>query len=87
MTDLLLCPILVLYYGYDAYRRADWIGPTGILGLFLISIVINKILMGVVIRATVQLEKHEGNFRYWFNSQLESERRASEGAALARELR
>ena len=61
--DSILCPILVIYYGYDAYRRADWIGPTGILALFLVSLIINRLLMSAVVKATVQLEKYEGYFR------------------------
>ena len=62
--DLLLSPILIAYYGYDAFYRATWIAPTGILGLFVISVVINRLLMSKVVSATVQHEKMEGYFRY-----------------------
>ena len=64
ILDILLSPILIAYYGYDAYYRATWIAPTGILGLFVISVVINRLLMSKVVSATVQHEKMEGYFRY-----------------------
>lgn len=54
----------MIYYGYDAYLRADWIGPTGILGLFLVSLLINRLLMSPVVKATVDLERNEGDFRF-----------------------
>ena len=59
-----VCPILVIYYGYDAYQRSNWVGPTGILGMFIVSALINRLLMGPVVRATVHLEKMEGCFRF-----------------------
>ena len=49
---MILCPVLVIYYAYDAYTRADWIGPTGILVLFVISVIINRLLMPAVVNAT-----------------------------------
>jgi ATP-binding cassette subfamily D (ALD) protein 4 len=62
--DLILSPILVIYYAYDAYNRADWVGPTGIFGLFLISVIINRLLMTPVVQSTVRHEKSEGYFRF-----------------------
>ena len=59
-----VCPVLVIYYGYDAYQRSNWVGPTGILGMFIVSALINRLLMGPVVRATVHLEKMEGCFRF-----------------------
>ena len=64
VLDLILTPVLVIYYGYDAYHRADWIGPTGILAMFLVSLIINRVLMAPVVKATVQHEKYEGYFRF-----------------------
>ena len=64
VLDVLLSPILIGYYGYDAFLRATWIAPTGILGLFVISVLINRLLMSAVVNATVQHEKMEGYFRY-----------------------
>ena len=61
---MILCPLLVIYYAYDAYTRADWIGPTGIFVMFLVSIIINRLLMPAVVKATVEHEKYEGYFRY-----------------------
>ena len=52
IVDMILCPVLVIYYAYDAYTRADWIGPTGILVLFVISVIINRLLMPAVVNAT-----------------------------------
>ena len=64
ILDVILSPILIGYYGFDAYTRATWIAPTGILGLFVISVVINRLLMSAVVNATVQHEKMEGYFRF-----------------------
>ena len=64
VVDMILCPLLVIYYAYDAYTRADWIGPTGIFVMFLVSIIINRLLMPAVVKATVEHEKYEGYFRY-----------------------
>ena len=61
---MILCPLLVIYYAYDAYTRADWIGPTGIFVMFIVSIIINRLLMPAVVKATVEHEKYEGYFRY-----------------------
>ncbi len=36
VVDVVISPILVIYYSYDAFTRASWIGPTGIYGLFLV---------------------------------------------------
>ena len=49
---------------YIYLSRAGWIGPTGMFLLFLVSTVVNKMLMKPVINTTVNLEKREGDFRF-----------------------
>jgi len=61
---LIVTPFTVAYYTYDAFTRAGWIGPTGMFLLFLVSTVVNKMLMKPVINTTVNLEKREGDFRF-----------------------
>ena len=43
VADLILAPVAIGYYWYDAYNRAGWIGPTGMVGIFLVSAIINKV--------------------------------------------
>ena len=52
------------YYTYDAYKRAGWIGPTSMYIYFVISTVINKMLMAPSVRLTVEMEQKEGDFRF-----------------------
>ncbi len=64
LVDLLLAPFTISYYSYQAYSRAGWPGPTAMFGLFLVSAVVNKLLMSPVVAATVEQEKREGDFRF-----------------------
>jgi len=64
VSDLVLVPVLIGYYTYDAYNRAGWLGPTAMYAYFLISTVVNKVLMGPAVRLTVKMERKEGDFRF-----------------------
>lgn len=64
ISDLVLVPALVGYYTYDAYMRAGWLGPTAMYVYFVISTVINKMLMAPAVRLTVSMEQKEGDFRF-----------------------
>lgn len=64
LTDLVVTPFTVTYYTYDAYSRAGWIGPSGMYALFLVSTVVNKLLMKPLVKITVEREKKEGDFRF-----------------------
>ena len=64
VSDLVLVPVLIGYYTYDAYTRAGWLGPTAMYIYFIISTSINKLLMAPVVRLTVRMEQKEGDFRF-----------------------
>ena len=64
VSDLVLVPVLIGYYTYDAYRRAGWHGPTAMFVYFVISTAINKVLMAPAVRLTVMMEQREGDFRF-----------------------
>ena len=53
ISDLVLVPVLIGYYTYDAYMRAGWPGPTAMYVYFAISTAINKMLMAQIGRAHV----------------------------------
>ena len=63
LVDLIVTPALIAYYGYTACAKAGWVGPTGMLGLFLVSTVVNRALMSPIVDLTVKQEKREGDFR------------------------
>lgn len=64
ITDLILAPLLVSYYSYSAFTRSGWVGPVGMFVLFLVSTVINKLLMSPIVNLTVKKEQREGDFRF-----------------------
>jgi len=64
VSDLVLVPVLIGYYTYDAYTRAGWLGPTAMYIYFVISTGINKLLMAPVVSLTVKMEQREGDFRF-----------------------
>ena len=59
-----MAPFTVAWYSYDAYSRAGYIGPTAVFGYFLVSTVINKLLMTPIVKLTVEQERKEGDFRF-----------------------
>lgn len=64
IADLVVVPFTTAYYTYQAYTRAGWLGPTAMFIYFLVSTVINKMLMAPVVNLTVNLEQKEGDFRF-----------------------
>nr|AHK05657.1 ATP-binding cassette transporter sub-family D member 4 isoform X1 [Tigriopus japonicus] len=64
IADILVSPLTIGYYTYDAYTRAGWIGPLGMFLFFVISTVINKLLMSPVVNASAEQDKQEGEFRF-----------------------
>eukprot|EP00088_Acartia_fossae_P044676 TRINITY_DN4756_c0_g1_i3.p1 TRINITY_DN4756_c0_g1~~TRINITY_DN4756_c0_g1_i3.p1 ORF type:complete len:669 (+),score=140.73 TRINITY_DN4756_c0_g1_i3:147-2153(+) len=64
INKLVVTPFTIAYYTWDAFNRAGWIGPTGMFALFLVSTVLNKMLMRPVITTTVLKERKEGEFRF-----------------------
>ena len=64
ITDLILAPFLISYYSYSAFSRSGWIGPVGMFALFVVSTIINKLLMSPIVNLTVEQERREGDFRF-----------------------
>lgn len=64
VPDLLVVPPTTVFYLYQAWARAGWLGPTAMAAYFLVSTVINKVLMGPVVRLTASLQQREGDLRY-----------------------
>ncbi|TRY73148.1 hypothetical protein TCAL_00965 [Tigriopus californicus] len=64
IADLIVVPFTISYYTYSAYTRAGPAGPTGMFLFFLVSTLINKVLMSPVVRLTVEQERREGDFRF-----------------------
>jgi len=64
ISHLVVTPFTIGYYTYDAYTRAGWIGPTGMYAIFIVSTLVNKLLMRPVVKITVEREKREGDFRF-----------------------
>lgn len=63
IADLVVSPFTIGFYCYDAYSRAGWIGPTAMIVFFILSTIVNKLLMSPVVNLTVEQERKEGNFR------------------------
>ena len=62
--QLVVVPFTAVYYAWQAYSRAGWLGPTAMLGYFLLSTALNKALMAPVVRLTASQERAEGDFRF-----------------------
>eukprot|EP00095_Tigriopus_kingsejongensis_P004960 maker-scaffold96_size378025-snap-gene-0.23 protein:Tk04960 transcript:maker-scaffold96_size378025-snap-gene-0.23-mRNA-1 annotation:"abc subfamily abcd" len=64
IADLIVVPFTIAYYTYSAYIRAGPAGPSGMFVFFLVSTLLNKVLMSPVVRLTVEQERREGDFRF-----------------------
>jgi len=64
IADLVVVPFTTAYYAYQAYSRAGWLGPTAMFIYFIVSTIINKLLMAPVVNLTAKLEQKEGDFRF-----------------------
>ena len=56
-ADLVLVPYTTAYYTYQTYTRAGWLGPTVMFIYFLVSTVINKMLMASVVNLAVKIKQ------------------------------
>ncbi|KAJ1957232.1 hypothetical protein IWQ62_005137 [Dispira parvispora] len=64
LRDLIICPILVIYYTYKTWDIAGYLGPVIIYAFFIVGTVITRWLMTPVITRVYAQEKQEGAFRF-----------------------
>ncbi|CAM4723710.1 unnamed protein product [Leuciscus chuanchicus] len=63
-SRLLISPFTVIYYSYQCFNSAGWIGFVSIFGYFVVGTIVNKILIGPIVSMLVEQEKLEGDFRF-----------------------
>ncbi|GFU09517.1 ATP-binding cassette sub-family D member 4 [Nephila pilipes] len=59
-----VAPFTISYYTYSCYQTTGWIGPVGVFAVFLISVIVNKILIKPIMALVMKQEKCEGFFRF-----------------------
>ncbi|XP_014665221.1 PREDICTED: ATP-binding cassette sub-family D member 4-like isoform X2 [Priapulus caudatus] len=64
VPELLISPFTIAYYTYQAWKSTGWLGPVSVFVFFVVSTVVNKLLMSPIVNLVVQQEKNEGNFRF-----------------------
>lgn len=64
LPTIILAPFVISYYSYHSFMVIGILGPIGCFVFFLLSTVINRILMKSIVSLVYQQEKMEGNFRF-----------------------
>lgn len=64
VPTLLVSPFTIGYYSYQSFSVAGVWGPVSIFIYFVLSTIVNKLLIGPVVPRVYELEKQEGRFRY-----------------------
>ncbi|KAJ1660442.1 hypothetical protein IWQ61_000621 [Dispira simplex] len=64
LRDLIICPILVVYYTYKTWDIAGYLGPVITYSFFIVGTIISRWLMTPVISRVYAQEKQEGAFRF-----------------------
>ena len=64
IAKLIISPLTIVYYSYQCFINAGYIGPVSIYVYFIIGTVINKLVMSPIVSLIVNQERCEGNFRY-----------------------
>ncbi|XP_055942362.1 lysosomal cobalamin transporter ABCD4-like [Argiope bruennichi] len=59
-----VAPFTISYYSYTCYQTTGWVGPVAVFAVFLISVVINKVLIKPIMALVIKQEKCEGFFRF-----------------------
>ena len=73
LPDLIIVPFTIPFYTFDAFRRTGWVGPTAMFLYFLLSTIINKVLMSPVVDLTAMKERQEGYLESIDQSRLNSD--------------
>ncbi|XP_023238099.1 ATP-binding cassette sub-family D member 4-like, partial [Centruroides sculpturatus] len=61
---VIVSPFTICYYSYVLFVTTGWWGPTSVFGFFLLSTLINKLLMSPVVNYVFMQEQCEGFFRF-----------------------
>ncbi|CAI2728104.1 unnamed protein product [Schistosoma spindalis] len=64
IVSITVNPILVVFYTYLCVQKAGWLGPISAYILFIIFAIILRFLASWSSRASFELQKQEGNFRF-----------------------
>ncbi|ORZ23878.1 ABC transporter transmembrane region 2-domain-containing protein [Lobosporangium transversale] len=64
VEDLIIIPLLIVFYTYQCWMMTGWIGPVCIYGFFLLSTIISRLLINPIVDAVFYKESAEGYFRY-----------------------
>ncbi|KAI0222791.1 ATP-binding cassette sub-family D member 4 [Lamellibrachia satsuma] len=64
VARLLISPFTIAYYVYQTWTSTGYLGPLCVVGFFLMSTFINKLLMSPVVALVYRQERLEGDFRF-----------------------
>ncbi|KAG1654109.1 ATP-binding cassette sub-family D member 4 [Nymphon striatum] len=63
-VKIIISPLTISYYTYKTALATGYIGPISVFVFFILSTVVNKVLMSPVSKFYAEREKKEGNFRF-----------------------
>ncbi|CAD5116690.1 unnamed protein product [Dimorphilus gyrociliatus] len=63
-AQIIVCPFTIVYYIWQTWSRTGYYGPLIVIGLFMLSTLLNKFLMSPVVNYVYQNEKLEGHYRF-----------------------
>ena len=64
MEDLIIAPILVIYYTWKCWTISGAMGPMMIYGYFIVGSILSRVLIKPIVNTVFYKELAEGNFRY-----------------------
>jgi ATP-binding cassette subfamily D (ALD) protein 4 len=64
LTQIVISPALFIYYTYDLVKTAGWTAPITLLGYFLVSCLVTRLVIPHIAKIVFIKEKKEGDFRY-----------------------
>ena len=64
VVELIIIPLLIIFYTYQCWTLAGYIGPLCIYAYFIISSITSRILINPIVDAIFYKESAEGYFRY-----------------------
>jgi ABC-type uncharacterized transport system fused permease/ATPase subunit len=72
VTGVITAPMTIGYYTYWTWKVIAWYAPMIVTGYFLVSYVLNKIIMGPIVRRIFRQEKLEGSLESFHRGVHES---------------
>ncbi|KAF9999798.1 ATP-binding cassette sub- D member 4 [Entomortierella chlamydospora] len=64
VEDLIILPLLIIFYTWETWKLTGHVGPLCIYGYFFLSTVVSRILINPIVDAVFYKESAEGYFRY-----------------------